>query len=74
STNDPEVKRLLGGEGEYGARLGLSNDWAMNIIKQVGNYGESYERNIGPNTPVKLARGVNGPWNKGGILYSPPFR
>jgi general L-amino acid transport system substrate-binding protein len=74
STNDPEVKRLLGVEGEYGKRLGLSNDFALNIVKMVGNYGESYERNIGPNTPVGLARGVNAAWNKGGILYSPPFR
>ena len=74
STNDPEVKRLLGMEGEYGARLGLPNDWALNIIKQVGNYSETYERNIGPNTPIGLTRGVNAAWNKGGILYSPPFR
>ncbi|MFP6749027.1 MAG: amino acid ABC transporter substrate-binding protein [Alphaproteobacteria bacterium] len=74
STSDPEVKRLLGVSGEYGARLGLPNDWAFNIIKQVGNYGESYDRNIGPNTPIALTRGVNAPWNNGGILYSPPFR
>ena len=74
STNDPEIKRLLGLEGEYGARLKLSNDWAYNVIKLVGNYGESYERNVGPNTPIGLARGVNQLWSKGGILYSPPFR
>ena len=74
STNDPEVKRLLGMEGEYGARLGLPNDWALNIIKQVGNYAESYDRNIGPNTAIGLTRGVNAAWNQGGILYSPPFR
>ena len=74
SSSDPEVKRLLGVEGEYGARLGLSNDWAMNVIKQVGNYAESYDRNIGPNTAIGLTRGVNAAWNQGGILYSPPFR
>ncbi len=74
STKDQEIKRLLGVEGEYGARLGLPNDWAYQIIKQVGNYGESYERNIGPNTPLQLARGVNQLWTKGGILYAPPFR
>ncbi len=74
STSDPEVKRLLGLEGEYGARLGLDNDWAYNIIKLVGNYKESYERNIGPDTPIGLDRGVNALWTEGGILYSPPFR
>ncbi|MCG8695424.1 MAG: amino acid ABC transporter substrate-binding protein [Minwuiales bacterium] len=74
STNDPEVKRLLGIEGEYGARLGLSNDWAYNIIKMVGNYAESYERNIGPSTQIALERGVNALWTNGGILYAPPFR
>jgi general L-amino acid transport system substrate-binding protein len=74
SSGDPEVKRLLGVEGEYGARLGLANDWAYQIIKQVGNYGESYDRNVGPNTPIGLARGVNAGWTKGGILYAPPFR
>jgi general L-amino acid transport system substrate-binding protein len=74
SSGDPEVKRLLGVEGEYGARLGLANDWAYQIIKQVGNYGESYDRNVGPNTPIGLARGVNASWTKGGILYAPPFR
>jgi general L-amino acid transport system substrate-binding protein len=74
SSNDPEIKRMLGLEGEYGARLKLSNDWAHNVIKLVGNYGETYERNIGPNTPIGLARGVNQIWSKGGILYSPPFR
>jgi general L-amino acid transport system substrate-binding protein len=74
NSGDPEVKRLLGLEGEYGARLELSNDFAYNIIKMVGNYGESYDRNIGPDTPIGLERGINQLWNKGGILYSPPFR
>jgi len=74
SSKDPEVLRLLGVEGNYGERLNVSNTFALDIIKKVGNYGESYERNIGPNTPIQLARGVNELWTKGGILYSPPFR
>ena len=74
STNDPEVLRLTGNEGEYGVMFGLPNDFGYNIIKQVGNYGEVFERNIGSNTPLKLARGLNAPWTDGGILYSPPFR
>lgn len=73
-STDPEVRRLLGKEGAYGERLGLSNEFAYNIIKQVGNYGESYERNIGPSTPIQLARGINALWTKGGLIYSPPFR
>jgi general L-amino acid transport system substrate-binding protein len=71
---DPEVKRLLGGEGDLGKKLGLSNQWAYNIIKHVGNYGEIYDRNVGPNTLLKLERGLNQLWNKGGILYAPPMR
>lgn len=73
-TKDQEIKRMLGLEGEYGARLGLPNDWAYQIIKQVGSYSESYERNVGSNTPLQLARGVNALWTNGGILYAPPFR
>jgi general L-amino acid transport system substrate-binding protein len=74
STNDPEVLRLTGNEGEYGVMFGLPNNFGYNIIKQVGNYGEVFERNIGSDTPLKLARGLNAPWTDGGILYSPPFR
>ena len=73
-TNNPAIKRLLGGEGNFGEELGLSNDWALNAIQAVGNYGESYEANVGPNTPLKLDRGVNNLWNKGGILYAAPIR
>ncbi len=73
-SKDPEVKRILGLEGEYGARLGLPNDWAYQVIKQVGNYGESYELHVGPNTPIGLARGVNALWTDGGLLYAPPYR
>ena len=72
--NNPAIKRLLGTEGTFGAELGLSNDWALNIISQVGNYGESYEAHVGPNTPLKLDRGVNALWSQGGILYAAPVR
>jgi general L-amino acid transport system substrate-binding protein len=74
STNNPEVKRLLGAEGDYGKMLGLSNDWAYNIVKSVGNYSEVYEAFIGAKTPIGLPRGLNALWTKGGILYAPPFR
>ncbi|WP_119458487.1 amino acid ABC transporter substrate-binding protein [Rhodospirillaceae bacterium SYSU D60014] len=73
-TDNPEVRRLLGVEDKMGEMLGLSNDWAYNIIKQVGNYGESFERNVGLKTPLALARGLNEQWTKGGILYAPPVR
>jgi general L-amino acid transport system substrate-binding protein len=74
TSQNPEVKRLLGVEGEMGAKLGLSNDWAYNIIKQVGNYEEIYNRNLGPDTPTFIPRGLNSLYTKGGVLYSPPFR
>ena len=73
-SNNPEVLRLLGVEGNQGAELGLSADWAYNIIKAVGNYGEIFERNIGVNTPIGLERGLNALWTDGGLQYSPPFR
>ena len=73
-TNNPEVNRLLGTEGELGAMIGLSPDWAKNAIMAGGNYGEIFERNIGENTPIGLARGLNAQWTDGGLLYSPPFR
>jgi general L-amino acid transport system substrate-binding protein len=71
---NPEVNRLLGNSGKMGDNLGLDKKWAYNIIKQVGNYSESFERNIGENTPINISRGLNALWNKGGLLYSPPFR
>ena len=73
STN-PEVKRLLGSEGSYGEQLGLTKDWAVRIIKHVGNYSESFERNVGEGSPLKIARGLNRLWTKGGIQYAPPIR
>ncbi|MDJ0950120.1 MAG: amino acid ABC transporter substrate-binding protein [Alphaproteobacteria bacterium] len=73
-SKNPNIRRLLGVEGEMGKNLGLPNDWAFNIVKQVGNYGESYERNVGPNTPIALARGVNKLWKDGGLMYPMPVR
>jgi general L-amino acid transport system substrate-binding protein len=73
-TNNPEINRLLGTEGELGAMLGLEADWARNVIASVGNYGEVFESTIGENTPIGLARGLNAQWTDGGLLYSPPFR
>ena len=74
NSNDPEVKRLLGTEGEYGAMLGLGKDWALNAIKAGGNYGEIFAKYIGKDTPVGLERGLNNLYNNGGILYAAPFR
>ncbi len=74
SSDNPEVKRILGVGDDLGQKLGLSADWAYNVIKQVGNYGEIFERNIGPNSPIKLQRGQNGLWKNGGLMYAPPFR
>src|SRR5881396_1947550 len=62
----PDVKRLVGTEGNYGEQLGLTKDWAVRIIKHVGNYGEVFERNVGQGSPLKIARGLNALWNKGG--------
>ena len=73
STN-AEVRRLLGVDGKFGAMMGLSDDWAFNLIKQVGNYGESYERTVGMGSPLKLQRGANALWTKGGLLFTPPFQ
>lgn len=73
STN-PDVKRLLGTEGNFGEAIGLSKDWAYQIIKHVGNYGESFERNVGMGSRLKIARGQNALWSKGGLQYAPPIR
>lgn len=69
-----EVRRLLGVEGKFGEMMGISNDWMFNAIKQVGNYGESYERTVGMGSPLKLPRGANQLWTKGGLLFTPPFQ
>jgi len=73
STN-PEIKRFVGTEGNFGEQLGLSKDWAVRIVKQVGNYGESFERNVGLGSTLKIERGLNKLWTKGGIQYAPPIR
>ena len=73
-SQNAEVRRLLGVDGGFGAMMGLSNDWMYNAIKQVGNYGESYERTVGMGSPLKLARGKNELWTKGGLLFTSPFQ
>ena len=73
-TDNPEINRLLGTEGNLGEQLGLDADWAERAIAAVGNYGEIFEKNIGENTPIGLARGLNAQWTNGGLIYSPPFR
>ena len=74
TTTNPEVKRLLGTEGDLGAMLGLDKDFAKRAIAVSGNYGEIFEANIGSATPIKLARGLNALWTQGGLQYAPPFR
>ncbi|MBE3637399.1 amino acid ABC transporter substrate-binding protein [Mangrovicoccus algicola] len=74
STENPEIARLLGTEGNLGEMLGLSADWAKNAIKAEGNYGEIFEKYIGEGTPIGLARGLNAQWTEGGLQYAPPFR
>lgn len=73
-SNDPNVKRILGATPGMGKALGVDEKWAYTIIKQVGNYGESFERNVGKGSPLKLDRGPNEQWTKGGLLYAWPIR
>lgn len=73
-SDDPVVQNLLGDAGDLGAKMGLENDWCYQVIKQVGNYAEIYDRNLGPDTPFDLPRGLNSLYTDGGLLYSPPFR
>lgn len=74
NTKNPGIARILGSSGDLGAQLGVSADWAYNIVKMVGNYGESFEKHLGSSTPLNIARGLNAQWNKGGILYAAPMR
>ncbi len=74
NSDNPEVRRLLGAEGNIGEALGLNSTWAYNIIKQVGNYGEVFDRYIGANSPIGLQRGINAQYKDGGLIYSPPIR
>jgi general L-amino acid transport system substrate-binding protein len=73
-SDNPEVKRLLGTEGNYGEQLGLTKDWIVRIVKLVGNYGEVFDRNVGQGSPLKINRGLNALWSKGGVQYAPPVR
>jgi general L-amino acid transport system substrate-binding protein len=73
-SDNPAIRRLLGVEGDFGAGLGLSNDWAYRIVKHIGNYGESFERNVGMGSPIKIRRGLNALWENGGLQYAPPIR
>ncbi|MCG7587255.1 amino acid ABC transporter substrate-binding protein [Photobacterium sp. OFAV2-7] len=73
-SKDPNVRRLLGLDGPKGTGLGLTDDWSYQVIKQVGNYGESFDRTVGTNSPLKIARGLNALWKEGGIMYAPPVR
>lgn len=74
STEDPNILRFVGAEGTLGEDMGLPNDFALRVIKNVGNYGEVYARNLGDGSQFNLERGQNALWNEGGLLYSPPFR
>jgi general L-amino acid transport system substrate-binding protein len=71
---DPNIRRLVGTEGEFGQQLGLANDWAARAIRATGNYGEIYERNVGTQSRLSIPRGLNALWTKGGIQYAPPVR
>ncbi len=73
TSDDADIARLLGTSGELGKTLGLDNEWAYRIIKQVGNYGEVFERTLGKGSPLKLERGINSQWKDGGLIYAPPF-
>ncbi len=72
--DDPNIKRMLGTDGDLGTKLGLPNDFCVSVVAKVGNYAEIYNRNVGPDTPLKLERGANALWSDGGILYAPPMR
>lgn len=74
TSENPEFRRLLGVEGDLGLKLGLTNEWAFNVLNSVGNYGEIYERNLGEGTQTFIPRGLNNSYLDGGLLYSPPFR
>lgn len=73
-SDNPNIQRLLGTDGDMGAKLGLPGDFGAKIVKQVGNYGEMYDRNVGPDTPLGLERGINALWTEGGVMYAPPVR
>jgi general L-amino acid transport system substrate-binding protein len=71
---DPNIRRLLGVTGGLGKMIGLDDRWAYNAIKAMGNYGEIFDRHLGKSSPLKLERGLNALWTKGGLIYAPPIR
>jgi len=73
-SENPDIKKLVGTEGNYGEQLGLTKDWVVRIVRHVGNYGEVFERNVGEGSPLKIKRGLNALWTKGGLQYAPPIR
>jgi general L-amino acid transport system substrate-binding protein len=73
-STQPDIRRLVGTEGNYGEQLGLTKDWVVRIVKQVGNYGEAFDRNVGAGSKLGISRGLNRLWTKGGIQYAPPIR
>jgi general L-amino acid transport system substrate-binding protein len=73
-SENPDVKKLVGTEGNYGEQLGLTKDWVVRIVRHVGNYGEVFDRNVGEGSPPKIKRGLNALWTKGGLQYAPPIR
>jgi general L-amino acid transport system substrate-binding protein len=73
-SDNPSIKRILGVTPGMGKALGVDEAWVVNIVKQVGNYGESFERNVGSGSPLKIDRGLNRLWTQGGIQYAPPIR
>jgi general L-amino acid transport system substrate-binding protein len=73
-STDPNIQRILGADGDLGSKIGLDNGFCANVITAVGNYGESYDRNVGPDTQLALERGLNALWSDGGVLYAPPMR
>ncbi len=73
-SDNPELKRVFGTDGNFGEQLGVTKDWVSRIVKAVGNYGELFDRNVGVGSKLGIARGLNKLWNKGGIQYAPPIR
>jgi general L-amino acid transport system substrate-binding protein len=73
-SDNPNIKRILGVTPGMGKALGVDEKWVYNIVKQVGNYGESFDRNVGMGSPLKIERGLNALWTKGGLQYAPPIR
>jgi general L-amino acid transport system substrate-binding protein len=73
-SSNPDIRRLVGTEGEFGEQLGLAKDWAVRAVRAVGNYGEIYERNVGTQSRLSIPRGLNALWTQGGIQYAPPVR